>query len=107
MDEGFTINILSSGEIQRTIFLEISVMMREVRNRWYNVGPYFLAITLAELPFQIIFDCIYLVISYFMTSQVQSSARFFMFSTICVINSLVSASMGLLIGAVAPSVEVQ
>ena len=82
-------------------------MMREVRNRWYNVGPYFFAITLAELPFQIVFDYIYIIIAYFMTSQIQSSARFFMFSTIVVLNSLISASLGLLIGAVAPSVEVK
>ena len=81
--------------------------MREVRNRWYNVGPYFLAITLAELPFQIVFDYIYIIIAYFMTSQIQSSARFFMFSTIVILNSLISASLGLLIGAVAPSVEVK
>ena len=82
-------------------------MMREVRNRWYNVGPYFLAITLAELPFQIVFDYIYIIIAYFMTSQIQSSARFFMFSTIVVLNSLMAAALGRRSGAGAPSGEVE
>jgi len=85
--------------------LDIGIMIREHRNRWYSCGAYFLAKTFADLPFQIFFDLLFMSIAYLMSDQIHSAARFFLFNMFVTMNSLVVQSMGLLIGAAAPSVE--
>lgn len=85
--------------------LDIGIMIREHRNRWYSVGAYFMAKTIADLPFQIFFDLLFVTIAYLMSDQIHDVRRFFLFNTIVTMNSLVTQSMALLIGAAAPSVE--
>ena len=41
---------------------DINVMIAEYRNRWYSSGAYFLAKTLSDLPFSILFDMLFTVI---------------------------------------------
>ena len=47
---------------------DINVMIAEYRNRWYSSGAYFLAKTLSDLPFSIIFDMLFTVIGRDFTS---------------------------------------
>ena len=85
--------------------LDIGIMIREHRNRWYSCGAYFLAKTFIDLPFQVFFDLIFVVIAYALSGQIMDFSRFFLFNTIVTLNSLVVQSMGLLIGAASPNVE--
>ena len=82
--------------------LDIGLMIREHRNRWYSIGAYFLAKTFADLPFQVFFDLLFNTIGYFLSGQIPDPKRFFLFNTIVTVNSMVIQSMGLLVGAAAP-----
>ncbi|CAG0880061.1 unnamed protein product [Darwinula stevensoni] len=82
-----------------TFPLEMPVLVRETMNSWYNPITYYLAKTIIDIPFQIIFTLCYLVIVYFITSQPLSTERFLMYFAICAYVSLISQTMGLLIGA--------
>lgn len=73
--------------------------MREHLNHWYSLKAYYLAKLLVDIPFQIIFPAVFLVIVYLMTGQPMSMARFSMLllTTICM--SLVGQGIGLVFGA--------
>ena len=57
--------------------------------------------------FQIVFPVIYCPIVYFMTDQPYEGMRYWQFLTITILTCLVAQSIGLLIGAVAPSLSVR
>lgn len=82
-----------------TFPLEMSVFLKEHNNQWYSCSSYYIAKFLADTPFQIIFPSIYCSISYFLTGQIASYWRFAIFSLICCFISMLSQSIGLLIGA--------
>ena len=79
--------------------MERKVLAREHLNNWYSLKAYFLAKTLADIPFQIIFPTMYMVIVYTMTNQPMSFERFSMLLLIAVGMSLVSQGIGLFFGA--------
>ncbi|XP_061401043.1 ATP-binding cassette sub-family G member 1-like [Musca vetustissima] len=79
--------------------LEMPVLLKENFNRWYSLKSYYLAISVADIPFQAIFCTIYVAIVYYFTSQPWELFRFAMFLGACLMISFVAQSVGLVVGA--------
>ncbi|KAF0989753.1 hypothetical protein HZS_3574 [Henneguya salminicola] len=89
-----------------TFPLEKNVFIREHLNNWYTLKAYYLAKTFSDLPYQIILPIIYCVIMYYMTGQPLNVNRMFLFMLVIIMAVMVSQSIGLLLGAVAPNTSV-
>lgn len=79
--------------------MERPLLVREKVNDWYRLDMYYLAKTCADIPFEIAFTSLYVVIVFFMTNQPLVLMRFLMFWGMGIMSSLVSQSIGLSLGA--------
>lgn len=73
---------------------------QERTNGWYSCLTYYLAKNLADLPFQVLFTLLYMIITYQMTGQKGEIWRMGIFFGICILVSFISQSIGLLVSAI-------
>ncbi|VEN59298.1 unnamed protein product [Callosobruchus maculatus] len=78
---------------------EVQLLKREHFNKWYRLSAYFTALTASTLPLQIILGTLYVLIVYLLTDQPLEPCRMFMFFVVCILTSITSESLGLLIAS--------
>lgn len=82
-----------------TVPLEMPIVVREHFNRWYSKKAYYFALTFADLPLQFVCVLVYVLITYFMTSQPPELFRLVLFLIIAVMVTLISQGYGMIVGA--------
>lgn len=78
---------------------EVKLVKKECFNKWYSLGPYYLALTLSRIPMQFFFNVLFLTLSYWLPGLPLEWWRFMLFSMVGMIVSLVAEGLGLAIGA--------
>ncbi|KAL5279567.1 hypothetical protein ACFFRR_003892 [Megaselia abdita] len=79
--------------------LEFPIISREHFNRWYSLRAYYIALTLADFPIQLMCTFFIVVISYCLTGQPLEISRFLLFFLMVLLAGLVAQSVGLVVGA--------
>lgn len=78
---------------------EVQLLKREHFNRWFRIGPFYLAMIMAKLPMQVILAIMYVTIIYVVSDQPLELHRMAMFYSISILIALTSESLGVLIAS--------
>lgn len=87
------------SSLQTTFPSELPVIKREHFNRWYSFTAYYTSLILADLPFQVLCTIVYIVITYFLTSQPLEWSRFSMFFIINLLCTFVAQGLGMIVSS--------
>ncbi|XP_022129072.1 ATP-binding cassette sub-family G member 1 [Pieris rapae] len=79
---------------------EVKLVKKEHFNGWYNLVPYYAALTVSKLPVQVSLNMIFSTIVFFMVGVPYANDRFLAFCLIGNIVSLVAEGVGMAIGSV-------
>lgn len=79
--------------------MEVQLLKREHFNRWFRIGPYYMAMTAAKLPMQFFLAFAYITMIYTMSDQPLELNRMLMFYSIALLIALTSESLGILISS--------
>lgn len=77
------------------------MVKREHFNRWYSTGAYYLALSIVDIPAQLLNNSIFVSITYFMTKQPAELLRFGLFFLVSSLVSFTSQGLGVLSGSMA------
>ncbi|KAK3256822.1 hypothetical protein CYMTET_34063 [Cymbomonas tetramitiformis] len=91
--------------ISQVIPRQLQIVWRERASNMYNVLPYYCATMFITIPLEFLPQIVYTLVIYFMTNLRNGWDHFFIYLGVMVLENFVGISVGLLLSASLPSVE--
>jgi len=82
-----------------------AVFLREHKNNWYGVLPFYTAGSVSDIPPNIIFPIIFGTICYILAHLQYEVSKYLKFLLVVVLQAIVAQSQGVLISAAAPNIQ--